>query len=317
VFSDLKKNRERRKMKKYLLFSLVIVLFAGAVGDLWGHAGDRIYPIWQLSDEEVAEIDLGDGSIQDWIDVMDPPTLLASDFRAIHGYDPSDLNFRIWLAWHEASGRIYVGMERFDDVYIRMESDSYCPGPFCHDAAVNLYVDGDHSGGDFMFLPRAYDTAEEMEFYTFQEAQWFTAYTEAFEATSPIEMWYVSQGADGEKWFAATPYAEVGGGVFGENPTVSILEFYVTPFDRLIKNNQDESVASQLRPGQTVGFAIRVYDSDTGPELNGAETYTLGGGAAGSADGFVDGLLMGIGGAIPEDTVVESGTWARIKASFR
>ncbi|MBT4498954.1 MAG: hypothetical protein HOC74_14590 [Gemmatimonadetes bacterium] len=298
-------------MKKRLLFSLILGIAAGAVGDLWGHVGDRIYPIWQLSDEEVTEIDLGDGSIQDWIDVMGPPTLLTSDFWARDGYDPSDLGFRIWLAWHEATGRIYVGMERFDDAYVFLENDLDCPGPYCHDAAVNLYVDGDHSGGDFMFVPGTYDTDKETWFYTFQEAQWFTAYTEIFEDTSPIELWYVSQGSGGEKWFAEFPYAEAGGGVFGEDPTVSILEFYVTPFDRLIRDSLDESVASQLRPGQIIGFDIRIYDNDAESKSN---AYVLGQGPPVSADNFVDGLLMGAD--LPGDTAVESNTWARIKASF-
>jgi hypothetical protein len=300
-------------MKRYLMLSLIMGIAAGAGSDLWGHLGDRIYPIWQLSDEEVAEIDLGDGSVEDWIDVVGQPTLLTSDFWTRTGdYDPSDLDFRIWLAWHETNGRIYVGMERFDDAYVRYENSFDCISPYCHDAALNLFVDGDHSGGDYQFPIGAFDTTEEVFFYSDQQAQWFTVYTETFEEALPVELWY-SSSLSRETWFAETPYAQAGGRIFGENPTVSILEFYVTPFDRLIKNSEDESAVSQLRPGQVIGFDIRVYDNDIEPRTYPDEAYSLGL-DTGTADSFFDGLLLG--GTPSMDSAVESKTWARIKASF-
>ena len=70
-------------------------------------------------------------------------------------------------------------------------------------------------------------------------------------------------------------------------------------------------IISELYPGKTIGFSIWVVDNDSG-DVN---QYFLGP-SGGTADGFVDGMLLGLGDEIPEDTAVESMTWGRIKASF-
>ncbi len=44
-------------------------------------------------------IDLTDGSVADWYEVLGEPALTASDFYWLnYHYDPSELDFRIWLA---------------------------------------------------------------------------------------------------------------------------------------------------------------------------------------------------------------------------
>ena len=86
------------------------------------HVGNRIYPIFELADEDVALIDIKDGSVEDWEEVVGEPSLTAIDFETSqHGvlpYDPFNLDFRIWLAWHGTTNRIFVAMERADDVYV-------------------------------------------------------------------------------------------------------------------------------------------------------------------------------------------------------
>ena len=44
--------------------------------------------------------------------------------------------------------------------------------------------------------------------------------------------------------FNVPPYTDGGGGSVGEQPTVSVVEYYVTPFDRFVWNDQDESEIS-------------------------------------------------------------------------
>ena len=114
------------------------------------------------------------------------------------------------------------------------------------------------------------------------------------------------------------PYAAGGGGSQGEQPSVAVTEFYVTPFDRLIWNSLEESVISDLFPGKTIGLSIRFADMDE--PLIMESIYSLPGSGSRSAftaNGFADFVLVGTDGSIPQDTAVESGTWARIKASFR
>ena len=124
----------------------------------------------------------------------------------------------------------------------------------------------------------------------------------------------------------------------GENPTVWVVEFYVTPFDWLVlefpypdPDHADEpgyvdpvaglepgpesSEASPLQTGRIIGFNVTVKDDDI-VGTNEPDTQIIAYEYPFSADAFVDGLLVGSDGNIPGDTAVESVTWGRIKASL-
>ena len=76
--------------------SCLLVLLATRV---FAHVGDEIYPFYELLDEDLERIDLTDGSVEDWYEVLGEPALTASDFYWLnYHYDPSELDFRIWLA---------------------------------------------------------------------------------------------------------------------------------------------------------------------------------------------------------------------------
>ena len=65
------------------------------------------------------------------------------------------------------------------------------------------------------------------------------------------------------------PYAEAGGSVAGEKPVIWTIELYVTPFDhREDLTSPEGSVVSDLSAGQTIGFAMGVYDADEGRGSN-------------------------------------------------
>ena len=122
---------------------------------------------------------------------------------------------------------------------------------------------------------------------------------------------YLGSGSD---WVNALPYADGGGGTTGESPAVSVMEFFVTPFDNLIYNSPGDSEASDLVPGKIIGFQISVPDMDEAPSVYKA-FHTLTGQAATwrYAERFADGRLIGAGGG---GTAVEDNSWGRIKASF-
>ena len=66
------------------------------------HSGGRLYPIPELTDAMLQRIQLDDGSADEWFDLAGEPTMSLVDFRLHENIpDPSDLDFRIWLAWHD------------------------------------------------------------------------------------------------------------------------------------------------------------------------------------------------------------------------
>ena len=132
-------------MKALLSVAVLLALASGA-------AAQRLFPIVELTDEALEVIDLHDASIDDWREVVGEPTLTALDFETdprSGAYDPSSMDFRIWMAWHDATDRIFVAMERSDDVYV----NDYGTGAseefsiIDHDSSIWFSVDGDHSGG--------------------------------------------------------------------------------------------------------------------------------------------------------------------------
>ena len=104
-----------RKLVRYSNCALVLIM--GLARSVDAHVGDRVYPIHELTDEMLAEIQLHDGSVEDWYELIGEPTLTLLDFSEILGasLDPSDADFRIWLAWHDDPARIFVGIVAADN----------------------------------------------------------------------------------------------------------------------------------------------------------------------------------------------------------
>jgi hypothetical protein len=110
----------RTGMIRILLPIFVVGLLLGLISRLEAQQSERVYPIIELTDENVALIDLHDGDIGDWREVIGDPSITLLDFgarRPFEPHDPHSLDLRIWLAWHDATNRIYVGMERAHPVW--------------------------------------------------------------------------------------------------------------------------------------------------------------------------------------------------------
>jgi|GEM_PF-6684285 hypothetical protein len=95
----------RRILLTLFVVGLLLILASGL------QAQNRAYSFIELTDEDLAHIDLHDGSVNDWLDVLGEPTLTLFDFDVIDRGDrvvpdPANLDFRF-----------YVALERADDVY--------------------------------------------------------------------------------------------------------------------------------------------------------------------------------------------------------
>ena len=302
--------------------SCLLVLLATRV---FAHAGDEIYPFLELLDEDLARIDLTDGSVEDWYDVIGEPSLTASDFYWLnYHYDPSELDFRIWLAWHQGSNTVWIAMERFDDLYFNRYDGGYVnDNMWLWDSNIAFFVDGDHTAGQYgEWLAPWRDcercTPERVLSHNRQAQRWL-AIAEA--ANGEI------LGYDGfSEWVAREPYAAAGSGVIGHRPAITVVEFKVTPFDDLIYDDEDASEVSQLHPGKTIGFTMTTNDNDAteykdglGPAIQlslGPEVLNL----RVNASLFVDGLLVGAGedpSSYDDVSAVEPSSWGRIKAALK
>ena len=106
-----------------ILIRMVAVMSAG-VAPLAAHVGDRLYPISYLSEEILAALDQDDASVEDWAEAVGEPALTPLDFdlgpaasghpTSYDQYDPSNLDFRIWLGWSR-DGKIHVAGQFADD----------------------------------------------------------------------------------------------------------------------------------------------------------------------------------------------------------
>ncbi|MBI2505488.1 MAG: T9SS type A sorting domain-containing protein [Candidatus Latescibacteria bacterium] len=253
------------------------------------------FPIHELTDADTAAIGLRDGSIAEWEDILGAPSLTAADFTADPfvgegaPYNPADLDYRIWLGWHPGSGRLYMAMERVDDVYINTYPGGNLGDLWRYDS-IEFMVDGDHSGGDYTGAADSSWTPDEQTLNNNRTAQQYLAIADAPDGQ---HLGYTGWAGSVSDWVINPPFADGGGGSTGTNPTTSAIEFYVTPFDNLIWNSPGDSKASDLFSGKIIGFQISVPDFDTAPEEYHA-FHTLAGQPATwrYADRFVDGRLL-------------------------
>lgn len=295
------------------------------------HSGDRLYPIAYLSDEMLAEILLTDGQIYEWMDLLGEPTMTLLDFKdglELSTPNPADLDFRIWLAWHDEPPRFYVAVVASDDVY-HNNHDYHGLGLeslIQMNDSIMLAVDGDHSGG-MGWSPFTDKTEWELVEGMFGQTQYYEAIART-PAGPTLDDQFTRVYTGEFAWTVFPPYAESGGGVFGEAPFISVTELYVTPFDRWEGVHSSGGIqASDLTAGQVVGFSIAVVDHDEPvddiwevwvPEAMEPVKETVFIDMRDLlADTFLDGILRPGAATEPEgDTAVGAVSWGRIKASL-
>ena len=307
-------------MRTCLVFMAGLVPLLGLADAAHAHIGDQIYPIFELLDEDLDRIDLTDGSVEDWHEVGGEPSLTASDFFWLFGaYDLSDVDFNIWLAWHQGSGTLWVAMERFDDLYLNNYDGTGLHTMHRWDSSIEFMVDGDHTGGAYSYLlgVNCQDCTPEQVLSDNRQAQRWMAIAEAPGGGELLDY-------DGRsEWVNKEPYAAVGG-VIGESPATTVTEFRVTPFDDLVYNDEDASEASRLYPGKTIGFSMYTFDNDDPETEDGHVLMTVLSLSADTrplvdAGSFVDGLLVGAGedpSLYDDVSAVEPSSWGRIKAAL-
>ena len=312
-------------MKAFVASISIWALLVTSIHASGGDYPDRIFRFAELTDEDVARIDLKDTSVHDWLEVAGDPHLRPLDFVATgSGYDPSSFDFRVWLAWHDETDRLYVAAEYVDDIHV----DFFDPSnedflASYGEPRLNFFIDGGDQGGGLVNPPSGPDGH-----YKFgRHVQWYWVCPGVFSDGVNLRMFTNSFFTP---WVHLPPFADGGSGWFSENPTITIMEFYVTAFDILPwEGGPEDSVVSDLYPGKHISFALSISDLDTPlkftdppslPDVAGyysirGPTYHEGADPW-NADYWALGVLEGTGEVTPGNTAVRDLTWGRIKASL-
>ena len=305
-----------KSLKAVPVLLLWLAVSAGA------HTGDRVFPIPELTDEMLEEIRLDDGSIDEWYDLVGEPTMTLLDFQDPDGNrlpETSKLDFRIWLAWHDDPDRLYVAFVSSDDEYSNSHDYDGKSRLLEHDS-IALAIDGDHRGGHGGVDISAPEDWGDLH----GQAQLYEAVSRTVTGLPTLNAPDILRQTGDFSWTVSPPYGDGGGGVAGENPAVSVIELYVTPYDfwEGWDSGPEETAFTDLAAGKGIGFAVMVYDWDETTRsweyftaIQTERPYTdmvdL------RADVFLDGLLMPANPTDPaEATAVESVTWGRIKAAL-
>lgn len=303
-----------RTMPFFLVFPILLTVLSSEA-----QFSDRLYPFAELTDGMRDQIDLKDGSIEDWLEVLGEPTFTPLDFVSFppDSYDPSSLDFRIWVAWHDATNHLFVAAESVDDIHVSLDEEwASNPLPFI-DASVWFYVDGDRSGGAI------FDDDREGHNNDMVQAQWYSTFAKTYTKHSNVTLVNIHDAP----WVQNVPFADGGGVIIDSQPIYSVVEFYVTPFDRMIWDDPKQSVVSDLFAGKTIGFAFQVLDGDTedservlgpidrwhglfGPDMS-YDQLMLGP----ESDLWARGILWGAGSPA-DNTAVADVTWGRIKVTL-
>ena len=286
---------------------LILLIMTGVAGAHNGH----LFPFYELTDEMLETIDIHDGLIDEWYEVGEP-CMTTLDFKTVRDqvpFDPSNLDFQIWLAWHEELNRIYVAVIVADD-----EHKNWDRIDFAEDG-IDFYLDADHSGGRGYLdvLLDGTEVATEKVHLMWGQTQRYRAIPQATSEGTRIT-------GGGYGWRIHPPYGDAGGEAAGENPTIWIIEMYVTPFNQW-GYSVEETTFGELSAHRIVGFALVITDYDRSKDHTGTIEWNpeaiedmealhyLG---RHVAEIFLDGLLFPA-----QETAVESLAWGRIKASLQ
>jgi hypothetical protein len=297
-------------MKRTLILLLV---FGFATG-----LSAQIYPLYELPTEDL--LDLYDGTLDDWEAVLPGTSLTHDDFAPLAvkdgaGIDPADLAYRMYMAWNSADQRIYMCIERVDDVYINTYEGGDPANMWKHDGA-EIMLDGDHSGGDYNGFPVDEYGEEQAKLLTGFQAQQYVVVPESPDGI------IIGSNTAALGWATNLPWAEGGGFSEGEAPTTSVIEAAMTAWDELNWNGPQVSKRSVLENGRIIGFQLSIMDWDVVGTYHGFHTLSGLADTWRMADNFVDGELIGCdygdcGAAPVAPTAVASESWGRIKASLR
>ena len=250
-----------------------------------------------------------DGDLNDWQSI-DPSYCysedLFTDLVADSEPDISDFRVNLCIGWNDTENKLYVSALVVDDIHQIDRPENTPPALIFQDDDLEIFVDADHSGGqfaDFSDLSR-----DEQLAINGTEANHFIL----SGPPPPNGDFFVNFSAAG--WYSTPdgPFTEAA--IAANNGSVT-YEFALTLFDRVDVGASFLSVEHDLRQGEIIGFNAEFNDFDSHSELYEAK-WSLSGGhnAFRLSERFADLELDALAENFSK-TVISVSSWAQIKAS--
>lgn len=307
--------RRRRLRCWFRLFflGLALQITVGLAKPALGHYPEGVaYRAFQFPDHLVPAID---GDLTDWEVVGDSYTILTGQFHDLvaeaEASDSDDFAARLMVGWNKAENKLYIAAQVRDDIHQIDRPAGSAAVLFFQDDAMELFIDADHSGGQFANFAEL--SHKEQLRRNGAEANHFVLAgpppDEDFFVNFSAAAWYAL--ADGPYTGAAVEFVGVLGG-----EGVTNYEVMLVPFDRVDMNAVFQSEEHFLREGEILGFNVEFNDLDVHSELFDTK-WSLSGQYNSNrfSDRFTDLILMPLEGTF-QVTAVESRSWGRLKASL-
>ena len=293
-----------------ILAGYFIFLLLG-VAPCWGHAPESVtYKAFQFPDGLEPEID---GEFEDWSVVGPAYRIVSDDLRdLVGGSQPNDEDFcaKLMVGWSKTRNRLYFAAEVRDDIHQIDRAVGTAATAIFLDDAFQLFIDADHSGGQFANFSEL--SPEEQNNVNGTRASHFV-----LGGPPPDEDFFVSYSA--ASWYALPdgPYTQAALVHEGEIGGTSLTRYEVSlvPFDKIDVNAPFQSVEHSLRENEVVGFNVEFDDFDRRSSLLDAK-WSLSGelNSYRFSERFADLMLMPLE-SIFGPTLVEGCSWGLIKKS--
>jgi hypothetical protein len=211
---------------------------------------DKEFKVFQFPADQIARID---GKTDDWEMVPTEYVYGTSELAdTVQGkgtnYDPKDLDVKVRVGWVKGENRLYFLYEASDDYwnlyYRRGDIFEVC-------------VDGDLSGGPFIFNPQLTPADEYFRFRGVQ-AQNYHIFTPPGEGRDWVFVWGC------QPWIGRLPFANhaYSGDIKEGESGRLVLEFWITPFDYAPYDGPARAVPSKLVENNLIGLSWAVLDYD-------------------------------------------------------
>jgi PKD repeat protein len=260
------------KLKIYLIILLTIscsslVKSQNTINYKTARNGE-VFKIFQFPQNQMPRID---GKAEDWDIVPDSyvygnEMLKDTEDGLGSDIDTGDLDVKVSVGWVKGLNRLYFLYEATDDFW---DFGRFNDKGYLNDI-LEIVVDGDLSGGPFIFNPVyqknelkwARNTASYLEnHFNFSgvHAQNYHIYT------PPVNnAWVLIWG--NQHWIGEFPqsnYAYDYNFSHGEGGNL-VLEFWITPYDYAPYEGVQKAIESQLYQGKTIGLSWSILDFDGG-----------------------------------------------------